>query len=57
MFKQLIEKFQYSDWMINLKVYLTKPGNLVKTVKRIAIFVFIIVFFIFIFNMLSSIGF
>lgn len=57
MFKQLIEKMKYSDWMINLKVYLTRPGNLAKTVKRIAIFVFVVIFFIFIFNMLGSLGF
>ncbi len=57
MFKQLLEKFQYSDTMINLKVYLTRPGNLLKTVKIIGIFIFIVVFFIFIFNMLGRIGF
>lgn len=57
MFKELLEKFKNSDTMINMKVYLTKPGNLLKTVKIIAIFIFIVVFFIFIFNMLGRIGF
>lgn len=57
MIKQLLEKFQYSDTMINLKVYLTRPGNLLKTVKRVGLFIFIIIFFVFIFNMLGRIGF
>lgn len=57
MFEQLLEKFKNSDAMINMKVYLTKPGNLLKTVKIIGISIFIVVFFIFIFNMLGRIGF
>lgn len=57
MFQQLLTKFKNSDAIVNLSVYLMKPGNLLKTVKKIGIFIFIIAFFIFIFLMLENIGF
>jgi hypothetical protein len=57
MIKELWTKFKNSEAMLNLSVYLMKPGNLLKTIKRIGICIFIIVFFIFIFNMLGSLGF
>jgi hypothetical protein len=57
MIKELWTKFKNSEAMLNLSVYLMKPGNLLKTVKRIGICIFIIVFFIFIFNMLGNLGF
>lgn len=57
MFKQLLDKFKNSDSMVNLSVYLMRPGNLLKVVKRIGICIFIVAFFIFIFLMLENLGF
>lgn len=57
MLKELLYKFKNSDTMLNLSVYLMKPGNLLKVVKRTAICIGIVVFFIFIFTMLSNLGF